>query len=395
MKIVITFLLICTSNILLAGGNISGGGNPYKVSEGALRLLLEGDGLKKAMLNYVDTLPLKQIEDGQVRESLTKMISNGSLRNDIINSKYIASNDCKDSHEEMTPASTLVGLKGSDICFNTQKLVTAYKGFNDEEVMINLASLAFHEHAHHFQKSDKKKIKENEEEANRIAGYILITAKFVQLPLLKWTNPSNEPIEFQTIQAMFEAIRAKEKAFIAPKPSDYKNYPDFQGQKDKGVVRLLPREKYDEKMSIRGGGAYYSFVDLTHEYGYGSDLGLEQKYISSGFAGCDFGYMVNLGNIELSQANEAHPALDYLLNFKPAIGEPEIRKQQSRDDFTENGFNYTRRTKFQVNDSFALRSINFDRSDILVVFKITRMDTDGSIILAWKKIKDFPVPSCR
>ena len=32
--------------------------------------------------------------------------------------------------------------------------------------------------------------------------------------------------EFQTIQAMYNAIRAKEQAFIAPTPADYSGYPD-------------------------------------------------------------------------------------------------------------------------------------------------------------------------
>jgi hypothetical protein len=164
-----------------------------------------------------------------------------------------------------------------------------------------------------------------------------------------------------------------------------------------GIVRLLPREKYDGKLSIRGGGAYYSFVRLTHEYGLGSDIGLEQNYLSVGFAGCDFGDIVSLGSISLNSVSENNPALQYLVNFKPADhNEPEIRKQQmAARGIVVNGFKYDDRVnELAVGQTFGLRSINFDESDVLVAFKIVRFGKDGSVILAWKKLKTFPTPSC-
>lgn len=39
-----------------------------------------------------------------------------------------------------------------------------------------------------------------------------------------------------------------------------------------------------------------------------------------------------------------------------------------------------------------MRAISFDEADTLVAFKIHRKDTDGSLIIFWKLIKDFEIP---
>ena len=72
---------------------------------------------------------------------------------------------------------------------------------------------------------------------------------------------------------------------------------------------MLPREVYESEvykknrktLTIRGGGAYYSFARLTHEYGYGSDLSLDSGYLSVGFAGADYGMMIDLGDVSLDE----------------------------------------------------------------------------------------------
>ena len=395
-------LLSLTGSLAFAGANTSGGGSPATVSAGALKLLIEGEGLKKAMLNYVETVIPSQIEDALVRTQLVKMMKQGALAEDIRTSRYVLAtpnSPCKDAYNTFSPASTNVGKPGSDVCFDIAKLLHSFEGLNEEDVMVQLASLAFHEHTHHFQVFSGSAIAQNEDQANRVSGYILVTAKFVQLPLLRWVKPGSGPAEFQNIQMMYTAIKAKEQAFIAPSTGDYANYPGYQGQKDRGVLRLLPRETYNGKLSIPGGGAYFSFTRLTHDYGYGSDIELSQKSLSSGFAGCDFGFFANLGNVEIETLNEQSPSLQFLLNFKPGADEPSIRKQQaliSSDGLSSEEIQFPRRIKNpQPGQTFALRSINFDHSDSLVVLKIIRIDGDGSLILAWKKLKSFPVPSCR
>ena len=83
----------------------------------------------------------------------------------------------------------------------------------------------------------------------------------------------------QQIQQKRTELAALEKQFLAPAASDRAQFTSLLGQPNTGLVRLLRREKYDDNASkdektltTRGGGAYYSFVRATHEYGYGSDI---------------------------------------------------------------------------------------------------------------------------
>jgi hypothetical protein len=42
-----------------------------------------------------------------------------------------------------------------------------------------------------------------------------------------------------------------------------------------------------------------------------------------------------------------------------------------------------------------LRAITFDRADVLVALKIHRKDADGSLIVFWKMLEVFDVPTIK
>lgn len=168
----------------------------------------------------------------------------------------------------------------------------------------------------------------------------------------------------------------------------------FLGGSDTGIIRLLPREKYDQKiMTMTGGGAYYSFVRSTHEYGHGSDISLEQGMLSVGFAGADYGMLFNLGDVPLDEVSE-HRAVRALFNYTPPTKEVDVRRHQ-RDvhyGIDLSGFNFKNRASAKVSNTYLLRSISFERSDIAVAVRVVREDTDGSIVLVFKVLKKFPTP---
>ena len=196
------------------------------------------------------------------------------------------------------------------------------------------------------------------------------------------------------IRAVLSELKATEQQFLAPSAKDLRKNAEFLTQPDTGLIRLLPRETFDNKLTIEGGGAFYSFARLTHEYGFGSDVSLEQGQFGVGFAGADFGFLTKLGKTELEDISLNHPAAQFLASFAAPTLEAEAREQYRRSGVgvEMNGFTYKSRLAMKKKNSYLLRSINYRNSDLLVAFRVVSQDTDGSVVILWKILKRFPVP---
>lgn len=193
---------------------------------------------------------------------------------------------------------------------------------------------------------------------------------------------------------MREQLKQKELEFLSASAEDRAQFSEFLLQRDTGLARLLPREKYREKLNVREGGAYYSFTKLSNSYDRDAQIGLEQESLSTGFAGADFGFLASLGDIPLESAVLDHEGVQYLAAFVPPTVEPEARDQQHR---TGRGFEigrngYKSHLPVMIGGAYILRSISYERFDVLVAFRVVRQDTDGSVILLWKKLREFSTP---
>ncbi|HEX7296826.1 MAG TPA: hypothetical protein VF251_13795, partial [Pyrinomonadaceae bacterium] len=116
--------------------------------------------------------------------------------------------------------------------------------------------------------------------------------------------------------------RVLKKGLLAPSAQDRLDHENFLKQSKTGLIRLLPREVYDwrvyetpKQIEMRGGGAYFSFIHRTHEYGQGSDLELDHNQFSVGFAGADFGMLIRLGNVPLDSIAEDDPRFIYMSTY--------------------------------------------------------------------------------
>ncbi len=181
---------------------------------------------------------------------------------------------------------------------------------------------------------------------------------------------------------------------LLPSDVDLALFATFLSQPQTGLIRLLPRENYEGYLSTRGGGSYYSFALRTHEYGNGSDLGLEQGSLSVGFAGANFGFLTTLGDAPINGITLDTPGVQFLASFSAPTTLADARTQQERAStgFSAGAYNYINRMKATSATTFALRSVCYDTSDVLVAFRVTRLDTDSSTILVWKILKTFAVP---
>ncbi|HVQ38479.1 MAG TPA: hypothetical protein VMS31_13145 [Pyrinomonadaceae bacterium] len=191
-------------------------------------------------------------------------------------------------------------------------------------------------------------------------------------------------------------LQKLETSFLAPAEEDGQAYAEFLKQPHTGLIRLLPREKYESEaykknektLAIRGGGAYYSFVRLTHEFGYGSDIGLESDYLSM----ADHGMLTKLGDVSLGEITFEQTGARFIATYNPPGEESKARLEYRRfgDGATIDNELYQRRVPVEVNQTYLLRSISYDRSDVLVAFRTVRKEADGSLIIAWKLLKSYP-----
>jgi hypothetical protein len=198
------------------------------------------------------------------------------------------------------------------------------------------------------------------------------------------------------IEAKRAELAALEKRFLAPSEEDRAAFAEFLGQPDTGLIRLLPREVFDKdsKLTIRGGGAYYSFNRLTHAYGYGSDIELQQGHLMVGFAGADYGMLVKVGDGPVDTITLDHPSVRFLSAYSAATEEPQARLEHRRfaTGTTIDGLPVKSRLPVEIDTTFVLRSINYNNSDLLLAFKVIGKDPDGSVTLLWKLLKKYPKP---
>jgi len=205
------------------------------------------------------------------------------------------------------------------------------------------------------------------------------------------------------IEAKRQQLDELEKRFLAPSEEDQARYAEFLRQPDTGLIRLLPRDKFESEVykankkgiTLRGGGAYYSFARLTHEYGYGSDIELQGGYLSTGFAGANYGMLTSLGDTPLELVSLATPAAQVLFEHVPPAEEPKARIEQRKWSAGEkvDGASYVDRLPLTANTTYLVRSIDYDTSDVLVAFRVVRVDTDESAVILWKLLKRYPKPT--
>jgi len=204
------------------------------------------------------------------------------------------------------------------------------------------------------------------------------------------------------ITASRNELQGLEQQFLAVSESDRAAYANLLAEPDTGMFRLLPREKFDSEtykknektITMKGGGAYYSFSTKAHDYNSNPDISLDHDQLSAGFAGLDYGMLAKIDGISLRELSAEHPYVTSIIKYEPPSNEPAIRNEQRRfamgtviDDVS-----LKHSVPAEPNTTYLVRSISYSRSDILVGLRVVRRDTDGSLIIAWKLLKNFITP---
>lgn len=231
----------------------------------------------------------------------------------------------------------------------------------------------------------------------RQRAIVILVAVLLAGAVVAANGPPREAL-WKSVSEQRATLREAEERLLAPDPGDVQAFADFLGQPDTGLVRLLPRERGEKTLAIRGGGAYYSFSRRTHEYGFGSDIELSNGALSSGFAGADFGFFEEIaGESALETMTPEHPAASNLAAFEVPVTLKGAREVQtaSRSGAPLGRGRLLRQAGVVLGRTYVLRSVNYRSSDVLVAFRVVRRDDDGSTTLLWKVLKRFPTPDLK
>lgn len=169
-------------------------------------------------------------------------------------------------------------------------------------------------------------------------------------------------------------------------------------QENLQVFKLLPRGMFDSEnndLKMRGGGAYYSFTKKSHSYNKIPQIELQQNNLSVGFYGANYGLIADLGNSPLSSVDEKTAEIILLLNYQPRQirSEVEAEHRNLHQGLKISDTIYKKWFPASVGNTYVLRAISFDEADTLVAFKIHREDADGGLIIFWKPLEEFEVPT--
>ena len=225
-----------------------------------------------------------------------------------------------------------------------------------------------------------------------LAPALLLTCLLVPAGVAQAQDRARAAAEIESLR---EQIKAREAVLLATSDEDRKANAAFLARPDTGLVRLLPREKWEDKLSMRGGGSYYSFTLRSNEYGRSTDIGLEQGQFHAGFVGADFAFMTDLGEMPLENVTAETEAVRFMAGFEAPTLETEARMagRQFHAARHEGEASYVRRLPATPGRTYAVRSIVYGESDVLVAFRVLRKDDDGSVVLLWKLLQKYPKPS--
>jgi hypothetical protein len=223
-----------------------------------------------------------------------------------------------------------------------------------------------------------------------------------------------------------------QKNLLAPSAEDEAAHREFLRQKHTGLIRLLPRGKYefnttvdatndpDRVLPIRGGGAFYSFAERKHPYGPWSEITLQEGRLLVGFLHQSLGVMTTLGDVPLESLTTTTPGIDYLAQIVPPTEPAAARDQCIRNlqGFTASNHIYNANLPAMVNQTYVLRSVVYKKegrmlvppgggavyvphpyeyagADELIAFRILRASEDGGLTILWKRLQKFSPPKIK
>lgn len=204
-------------------------------------------------------------------------------------------------------------------------------------------------------------------------------------------------------------------------------YAAFLKEPDTGIVKLSAAADCisdkdtvvaDEKClpyKLPGAGIAYSFRTESYRLPRLADLILHEGVFKTGGAFQQV-MVVELGDVAIEYIGMDTPGMKYLVESKPVKDSDEFTRDEEEiiRGIERDGFLYRKGHLVRENATYALRSIAYRgkyirsidgvtydeleldrRRDVIVAFRVVRMDPAGNVTIVWKRLRDAEAPKLK
>lgn len=195
--------------------------------------------------------------------------------------------------------------------------------------------------------------------------------------------------QVELIEGQLESLRSRQEEMmedILSINSQDKNEAERIGAK---AVRLFPDGVLDLPNTDENSVSVYSFTEIARYY-FAPRIEYKRDKLTIVKENSIIAFVANIGGTLPETISEQTREVIALAKYEPPENPKDAEKEITIDNST-----FGKSVPVIVGNTYILRGISYRNGDGIVVFKIHRKDSDGSIILFIKKIRDFPMKETR
>jgi len=198
-------------------------------------------------------------------------------------------------------------------------------------------------------------------------------------------------------------LLARGEQLLKPTRAEHATHSQFLKQPHVGLVRLWPGSKVitiDElskgkpkDLRFSGVAASYSFTRLNHSP-WRADLKLKNGDFEVAFGPEVIGAITTLGDVPIDSLTADSTGVNILGTYAPPSDRKKAQSEYEhfKGGLTLAGYTFQTQVAIHENTTYALRSIAYGESDLLVAIRVVKQNDDGSVLLLWKRIDKFSTP---
>lgn len=205
-------------------------------------------------------------------------------------------------------------------------------------------------------------------------------------------------------------LSSEDKALLAPAADDETTYASFLQQPNTGIFRLFPLQVTDgrvvsakdteakkPKVLTNGVGSLYSFTKARYGLDERTEVLFHEGELKVGVSPERLGMLVSLGKVPLESVTLSSPGVAELAGFTPPTLYSAAVEQHTRNagGFKIGSQVYRASLPAKVDTTYALRSINYGKSDAIIALRVVRKGDDGGITILWKMIGTYPTQTLK